>query len=252
MNDMMDLPRPIMLEGASNARDLGGWPAADGRRVRFGEVFRSASLGGLTEPDATTLGGIGLHSVVDLRSERERQRTPSRLDALPGVRVHFLPIDPSLGRSLHDIAALQDATGQDIMVLMRHAYVAYVLDWAHCYAILFDLLGQPANRPLLFHCTAGKDRTGVGAALVLAALGVPYEAIRADYLATNLLWQGGGEIAKLLPPVVADVLLRVHDELLDTAFATIRTMCGSVDAYLEERLGLNAARRGRLRDALLS
>ena len=87
--------------------------------------------------------------------------------------------------------------------------------------------------------------------MVLAALGVPYEAIRADYLATNLLWQGAGEIAKLLPPVVADVLLRVHDELLDTAFATIRSTYGSLDAYLEERLGLDATRRGRLRDALL-
>jgi protein-tyrosine phosphatase len=248
---MMDLPKPILLEGASNARDLGGWPAADGRSVRFGEVFRSASLAGLTEPDASTLGGIGLKSVVDLRSERERQRTPSRLDALPGVSVHFLPIDPSLGRPLHDIAALADASGQDIMALMRRAYVAYVLDWAHCYAALFELLLQTGRRPLLFHCTAGKDRTGIGAALVLAALGVPPDAIRADYLATNLLWQGAGEIAKLLPPVVADVLLRVHDELLDTAFATIRGTYGSLDAYLEERLGLDATRRGRLRDALL-
>lgn len=248
MYDATELPRSIVLEGASNVRDLGGWPAADGTHVRFGVVFRSASLGRLTGADAARLAATGLRTVVDLRGEAERKHAPSRLDSLPGVAVHFLPIDPSLGGPLRAIAAARE----DAMAMMQHAYTSYALDWPHRYAALFGLLAQPARRPLLFHCTAGKDRTGFGAPLLLAALGVEYEAIRADYLATDRLWQGDAEIRAALPPVVADVLLTVHGELLDVAFAAIRGAYGSLDVYLEQRIGLDAARREHLRAALLT
>ena len=249
---MNNLPRSIALEGASNLRDLGGWQAAAGGRVRFGAVFRSASLGRLTDADAATLAATGLRTVVDLRGERERHHAPSRLDSLPGVAVHWLPIDPSLGASLRDLAAAREATGEDAMGLMRRAYVAYALEWPHRYAAMFDLLLQEARRPLLFHCTAGKDRTGLGAALLLSALGVQQEAIRTDYLATNQHWAGEPELTALLPPAVAEVLLRVHAELLDAAFAAIHAGYGSLDAYFTQRIGLDAARRDQLREALLS
>ena len=250
MNDVQDLPISIPLQGASNLRDLGGWPAASGARVRFGQVFRSAALGRLTEADAGTLTATGLRTVVDLRGEPERR--PDLAPALPGVEVHALPIDPSLGTSLRDIAAARDATGADAMVLMRRAYAAYALDWPHRYAAMFDLLLQEERRPLLFHCTAGKDRTGFGAALLLAALGVGHEAIRADYLATNHLWQADPAITAALPPAVAEVLLRVHAELLDVAFDAIRGAHGSLDAYLATCIGLDEARRDCLRNALLT
>ncbi len=252
LDDSMDLPRSIALQGVSNARDLGGWPAAGGAHVRFGEVFRSASLGRLTDADAARLGATGLRTVVDLRGEKERQRAPSRLDALPGVAVHFLPIDPSLNGPSGEHVDIRTASGAVVLGLMRQAYVSYALTWSHCYAAMFDLLLQQARRPLLFHCTAGKDRTGFGAALLLAALGVPQEAVCADYLATNRLWQADDEIRAWLGPVASEVLLRVHGELLDAAFAAIRADCGSLDAYLERRIGLDEARRERLRAALLA
>lgn len=252
MNHAPDLPRQIVLEGASNVRDLGGWPAAGGGRVRFGTVFRAASLGRLTEADTATLAATGLRTVVDLRGEDEQEHKPSRLATLPGLAVHSLPIDPSLGVSLRDLAAVRRATGADAMGMMRRAYMAYALEWPHRYAAMFDLLLHEARRPLLFHCTAGKDRTGFGAALLLATLGVEEDAIRADYLATNRLWQGEPVLAALLPPAVGEVLLRVHAELLDTAFAAIRTAHGSLETYLAERIGLDAARRDRLRAALLT
>ena len=248
MTDDHQLPRSIALEGTSNLRDLGGWPAAEGGRVRFGAVFRSAALGRLTDADGAILAATGLRTVVDLRSDQEREQAPSRLHALPGVALHALPIDISLGIPLRDVVAAGSAKA---MVLMRRAYVAYALEWSHRYAALFDLLLHETRRPLLFHCTAGKDRTGFGAALLLAALGVPPDSIRADYLATNRLWQGEPEIEALLPPAVAEVLLRVHDDLLDVAFAAIRTAHGSVDAYLTRCIGLDEARRDRLRCALL-
>jgi protein-tyrosine phosphatase len=245
------LPRSLALQGASNVRDIGGWPAADGRTVRFGLVFRSAALGKLTARDVAALAATGLRTVCDLRGVAERRRAPSRLDNIPGLTSHALSIEPSLGASLRDVLATRIATGEDVMSLMRRAYIAYAMDWSHCYRAMFALLLEPTQRPLLFHCTAGKDRTGFGAALVLSAIGVPWEAVREDYMATNRLWRGDTELAALLPAHVADTLLRVHPELLDIAFRAIRAAYGTVDTYLKDRMGLDAPRRDDLRAALL-
>ena len=244
----IDLPRVLALEGASNVRDLGGWPAADGRRVRFGKVFRSASLATLTDDDVAALGEAGVRTVCDLRGEVERRRAPSRL---AGVATHAFCIEPSLRPSLSDLLATGTVTGPDVMALMRGAYTAYALEWSHRYRALFDLLLEENAPPLLFHCTAGKDRTGFGAALILAALGVGEEAVLEDYLATNRLWRADPEISSSLPEAVAEVLLRVHPELITAAFDAARGAHGTIEVYLEERIGLDAERRELLQEWLL-
>ena len=244
----IDLPRVLALQGASNVRDLGGYPAAEGRRVQFGKVFRSASLAALTDGDVAALAEAGIRTICDLRGELERQRAPSRLT---GVTTHALCIEPSLRPSLSELLATGTVTGEDVMALMRGAYTAYALEWSHRYRALFDLLLDEDAPPLLFHCTAGKDRTGFGAALILAALGVDEAVVLEDYLATNRLWRADPEIAASLPEAVAEVLLRVHPELITTAFDAVRDAHGTIDLYLEERIGLGPAQRERLRERLL-
>ena len=247
-----ELPRALLLEGASNVRDLGGWPTADGRRVAFGRVYRSAALARLTDADRVTLARIGLRTVCDFRGNRERERAPSQLHGLGGVDMHALPIEPTVGGSLSDILATREATGEDVLSLLRRAYLAYVFDCGHRYAAMFELILQGRDRlPLLFHCSAGKDRTGFGAALVLTALGVAWESVVEDYLATRRLWRSDPELARELPAAVADKLLGVHEELLDAAFDAIRREFGDTDQYFERVLGLDAGRRDRLRELLL-
>jgi protein-tyrosine phosphatase len=242
----MDLPRPIRLAGASNVRDLGGWPAAGGR-VRFGRVYRAAALSGLTAADAETLTALGVRIVCDLRGTVERDGAPVSLD---GASIHSLPIEPSVGASLRDILATRDATGEDVLALMHQAYTAYALEWAHRYRAIFDLLLQE-DGALLFHCSAGKDRTGFGAALILTALGVPRDAVMQDYLASNRLWRGEADIAVGLPTIIAAKLLQVHPELLETALSAIDGAYGGFDRYAELQLGLDASRRDQLRERLL-
>jgi protein-tyrosine phosphatase len=242
---LTELPRAIALIGASNVRDLGGWPAQGGR-VRFGCVYRAAALSGLTPEDARTLSALGIRTVCDLRGRAERTAAPSRLDS---IATQSLPIEPSVGASLRDILATRAATGEDVLSLLHKAYTAYALDWAHCYRAIFDLLLRD-EAPLLFHCSAGKDRTGFGAALILTALGVSREAVMADYLASNRLWRGETDIAAGLPRDIAAKLLLVHAALLETAFAAIESE-GGYDRYAEQRLGLDAARRQRLRERLI-
>ena len=246
-----DLPATIALECASNLRDLGGWRTADGKRVRAGLVFRAPALVGLSPADEAAIAALKLRIVCDLRGERESAASPV---AIAGARRVALPIEPSVGASLKDILRTGAATGHanapDMMGLLRDAYAAYALQYASHYATLFTLLLSDGGTPLLFHCSAGKDRTGFGAALLLTALGVAWDDVVADYLATNRLWRRETARGLDLPPDLRDVLLGAHADLLAAAFAAIRGAYGSVDAYLEQALGLDGYARTDLQARL--
>jgi protein-tyrosine phosphatase len=247
-----ELPRTITLANASNLRDLGGYPTADGRRVRHGLVFRAPALLALSEADIEAIAALGLRTTCDFRGVREREANPV---LIAGAQPVPLSIEPSVGAGLRDILRTGLATGhvspEEMLELLREAYQAYALQSFDRYRVLFDLLRDDANLPLLFHCSAGKDRTGFGAALLLSALGVSWDHILHDYLATNRLWRR--EIARNfdLPQPVKDTLLGAHAVLLTSAFDSVRGAYGSVDAYLERAIGLNAAARAELADRLL-
>lgn len=241
--DASNLPGSITLDGASNVRDLGGYAVEGGGRVRFGLVFRSASLAGLTQQARQDVAALGLRTIVDLRGTKEAAAWPT--PDFDGVARLALPIEPSVGASLRDLAATGRTTGEDAMDVMRRAYVAYVTDCAAQYRGLFARILDDDGTPLLFHCSAGKDRTGFGAALLLRLLGVSMDDVRNDYLATNRLWHGDSALAHELPPAMGAVLLRVHATLLDAAFAAIDDL-GGLDHYARTRLDLGPSERARL------
>jgi protein-tyrosine phosphatase len=248
----MDLPRAIPLENASNLRDLGGWPTHDGRRVRFGLVYRAPALIGLSPTDMRSIAALGLRTTCDFRGVKESAANPVVLD---GAAVQLLPIEPSVGAGLRDILRTGQASGhvspEDMLELLREAYVAYALTSFPRYRQVFALLAADENLPLLMHCSAGKDRTGFGAALLLTALGVDWPHVLQDYLATNTHWKR--EIAGFfdLPAPVKNALLSVHEPLLVAAFDAAREKFGGMDAYLAEAIGLDATARTRLADRLL-
>ena len=215
-------------------------------------LFRGAALSALSRGDETRLQALGLRTICDLRGRAERERSPSQLVNASGISVFSLPIEPSVGASLRDIEATREATGEDALTLMRKAYIAYAGEWSDQYRALIAHILRPGSLPLLFHCSAGKDRTGFGAALILTALGVPRETINLDYLATNRLWRSDSELASRLQSPVANVLLRVHPALLDAALEAILCEHKSIESYFEQRLGLNAAAREQLRKLLLA
>jgi protein-tyrosine phosphatase len=245
------LPRVVALQGCSNLRDLGGYRAADGRRVRLGRVFRSASLAGLTEADLTLFGATGIRTVCDLRGEREAARAPSRLPVAGAPEVVRLPIEPRVGASLRDLLAREEATGEDVQDLLRTAYAAYATDHLPRYRALFDLLLREERLPLLFHCSAGKDRTGFGAALLLTALCVPRDTVVADYLATNRIWKRERALPPDTPDDIREALLGAHQPLIESALDRAVAEHGSLEGLLENGLGLNRARLARLRTTLL-
>lgn len=235
--------RSLGLQGATNFRDLGGYPGLDGRPVRWRRLFRSNHLGHLTAEDQRALGTLGLRHVVDFRSPDEVQQTAAA--RLPDVVLHALPIEPVIGAQLRSrLADGRGPTAADTAALMQDLYGEFVRLHTARFRALFDRLLE-VDEPLVFHCSAGKDRTGLAAALLMSALGVPQPLIEEDYQLTNRLWRMERAGQPFPEPVIA-VLESADLAFLRAAFDTIATEFGGMERFLLEQMGLDAARRARL------
>jgi protein-tyrosine phosphatase len=257
------------LTGAPNARDLGGLVGAEGRPVRPGALIRASGLGRLVDDDLPTLGKLGIACVVDLRAASEIEvAPPDRLVGEPRV-VHIPVHDPAhpvftyvsavmLG---HDLAAYEALAREGTTGAMEAIYRWFVSSpvASEAFTRAVREVAEPGNLPLLFHCSAGKDRTGWLSVILLTALGVDAAAIRADYLRTNDLADGVNESimgAMLVrrPGLDLDAIrpvLEARESYLDAAYDEVRTRYGDMDTYLRDALGIDAAMVTALRDRLL-
>jgi len=235
--------RHLNLTGASNFRDLGGYPAADGRRVRWRQIFRSNHLGHVTEADIRILRSLGLRSAFDFRGLEERALATC---ALEEIEVHSLPIEPTVtAELLSRLAASGSVSPADALEVMRNSYRDYVRQSTPSYRALFAHLIED-RAPLVIHCTAGKDRTGFACALILHALGVSDEMISEDYLLTNRYYRRDPTAGSDLPDDVRQVLGTVQAGFLAAAFEAIDADYGDLESYLRDGLGLRAAEREQL------
>jgi protein-tyrosine phosphatase len=238
--------RSLRFAGAPNFRDLGGYQGLEGRTVRWRRRFRSDHLGALTPQDLATLTaevGPALR-VCDFRGVSERETAAC---CVPGAAVHSLPIEPTVVQRLTDLIAAGHAlTPADTVGLMQITYRDFVRENTPRFAALFAHLLQAHDAPLVFHCTAGKDRTGFAAALILLSLGVPQDDVMHDYLLTNTHLPVAPAARGGLPEAVVGVLYRVQEEFLAAAFDAVREGYGGMDAYLAKGLGLGPAERRQL------
>jgi protein-tyrosine phosphatase len=242
-----------------NFRDLGGYPAAVGRTVRWGCVYRSDGLDQLTDADVETLAQRGIRLVCDLRNDREVADAPSRLPDRPDLRSLRFPIGGDTGETA---SILELILGGEIREFgtraMADLYVAVLETGADTFAHLVRLAADPANHPMVFHCTAGKDRTGVAAALLLGALGVSDEDLLDDYELTAV-HRSRRRIEQLRPTLEAagvDVAavrayLSAERPVLAATLAQLRARWGSIDTYLIDRGGLRPDELTRARASLL-
>ena len=244
--DACDFPYVVPLQGGSNFRDLGGYRAADGRMVRRGAVFRSAHLGGLTNEDRRQLGKLGVRTIVDLRGVDEAAETPHLIDGLD-CRVVGAHIEPQLGEKLRVAVADGTATPFVVMQFLTDHYRDYPRRCAPGFRTLFATLSDGSHRPLVFHCTAGKDRTGFASALILHALGVADEVIAEDYLLTNRHYKRDVSSASDLPADVLDAIGNVEASYLAAAFEAVGSEYGDLETYLRDGLKLGTAERTALK-----
>ena len=235
--------RHLDLQGASNFRDLGGYPTSDGRIVRWRQIFRSNHLGHLTESDIAVVRALKLRSAFDFRGIEERAAAACVLNE---IEVHSLPIEPTVVAALRARLAAGSLSAADAREIMRQSYRDYVRhSTASFRALLAHLLDDRA--PLVIHCTAGKDRTGFACALVLHALDVSDEVIAEDYLLTNRYFLRDPTSASELPDDVRQAIGSVEASFLAAAYEAVRADYGDLECYLRDGLALDAPERAALK-----
>jgi len=260
-----DARRQPALEGARNFRDLGGYRSLDGRRVRWGQLYRSGALADLTVAGQEQVAALGIRTALDFRSPAERRREPSPWDVGSVATLHW---DYDFGDvSLRGIlAASSDFSVAGMRAAMLELYRRLPDLFAAPYAGLFEQLAH-GQLPLVFHCAAGKDRTGVAAALVLASLEIPHATIISDYTLTNTAidletvlarrWRNSIGVANdhahlsQITPEVRRPLLEARPEYLQAALEQMQSAHGSLQGYLAERLGVSTEALREIRARLL-
>jgi len=245
--------RRLAFEGLQNFRDLGGYPTADGGHTVWGQIFRSDSLHKLTPSDLDAFDRTGVRVVYDLRGDDERATHPNPVDSIQLAVVG----QPRDGNRPNDSIAFSAAS--DGERLLRDLYLGMLVHSAEQFGQLLNGLVDPQNRPAVFHCHAGKDRTGIVAALLLLALGVDREVILDDYELTRhyrTLDHQQDSLARLLdvgmsPEAAAGVLTAPRWAMRD-AIDAMDTEHGGIDAYLTGRAGMSPSALRELRAALVT
>jgi len=248
----------IPLEGAFNFRDIGGYETSDGRTVKKGHIYRSDGLAALTANDHERLKQIGLRLVIDLRAPAEVEQAPDKLPDDNPPEYLNLPVSRE---DFDTVATLERLKKGDTSwfsdTFMTDGYIQNVDLFSDTWGIIFTRMAEENGRPAVFHCTAGKDRTGILAALILLALGVPEETIIHDHgLSNKYIKEKLGKIFEYLrslgvdPESISDYFNAPRDAM-EATLDHIRSVYGSAEEYLITRAGVKPGVLNKLKEDLL-
>lgn len=246
--------RYVRLDGTVNCRDIGGYTTKDGRHVRWGKIYRSDALSKLSARDLKKLEELAISVIADFRGPYEVKAAPDRLP-VGATRISLPAGSEHIGDSAHKSIFNQMTADSSLT-----GFYSNTKPFGERYKPVFDaLLKLNKDSALLFHCTAGKDRTGIVAALILYALGVDGDTIMLDYLATNEYRRA--ENAKLIPAIakgygiserVATNMMAASEEYLLAAYNALLQQYGSVDTFLEKEMGLDKEKLEKLKALYLT
>ena len=265
----VDHSRVVPLEGQANFRDIGGYRTTDGRSVRWGEVYRSGRLDELSGPDVARLDSLGIRTVVNFLTPAEIEHDGA--DRLPdGVREIPLPIASGNAEELLAVVNQARRTGDFSLLpptINPGIHQLLIKEATAEYAALLRAAADPANRPLVLHCSHGIHRTGTASAILLSALGVPWETVREDYLLSNVYRAGeveerlaqlremSAELQGIAPEEVdmagANAFYILDGSYIDASLDEAVARHGSMDDYIRDGLGISDDDIQRLRATLL-
>ncbi|MGG7176712.1 tyrosine-protein phosphatase [Clostridium paraputrificum] len=252
----------IPFKGVHHFRDIGGYKSEDGRRVKWNTFFRADKLSSLTVKDIEYFKALGIRTILDLRSPTEVKSMPDpKIDGIDYINISGMPeLDETKDNfDMMSIFKLKSSSDFDATEFLMKGYKTMVFN-NPAYKELVDCIENEERVPIVFHCSAGKDRTGFGAALILSILGVSEETIMEDYLLTNIYRKPINDKTieavkdKISNPKhleVLKVMLEVKKELLEASFKSIRGKYGNMDTYLEKEYGLTKKKRKEIKNRFL-
>ncbi|MEY8350953.1 tyrosine-protein phosphatase [Bacillus cereus] len=252
--------RRLPLQGAYNFRDLGGYETSDGRKVKWGKLYRSEELAGLTEWDIAYLQQSGLKLICDYRTDFEVTHKPN--PSIAGARQVCLPVMQDIAKDLNineffqvgDLSML--GKPGEYLVKMNQGFV----EGNEAFVRFLQFAQDPKNLPLVNHCTAGKDRTGFGSALLLLLLGVPEETVMQDYLLSNgfreklnqkMMAFLGAKLQNEESKEILGAMFEARAEYLQAAIDEIKRAFGNVENYAEKGLGFTKDQLENMKALLL-
>jgi len=242
------------MESIINFRDFGSYSTSNGTHIKKGLLYRSGDLSKATDTDLEYLSSLDIKTICDLRSESERKNEPDRVPTARPFTFFNIPMRPIIdyhARSLRRLVSLMfgEERHLDYIAESRQAYREYAINYLPQLKALFQRISEPENLPLLIHCSAGKDRTGVVSSLIQLVLGVPLETVMEDYLKTNeymnvykkdvyrrlsRLGIFGIPWKKMYGPLFA-----ARSDFLNAAIAQVKEEFGAVDEWFRRGLGLS-------------
>lgn len=253
------------FKGVANFRDIGGYPAAGGHKIKHGVIFRSGELSGLTPEDQQNLANLNIGYEVDLRTDAERSANPSqwgkKAPQLISIPVGMARDGKTLDARMRQLMQVKDA--EEAKTRMQESTASLAIDGA---ADIGKVLGElaRANGPALVHCTAGKDRTGVTIAVLMTLLGASREDVYHEYMRSNesieaqfqrqkIREQTGKDVNGLsgLNPTILRPMMGTDASYLDAMFHEIDAKYGSFDAYTQRGLGITSPQVSQLRKNLI-
>ena len=259
----MNAKAELRLKGAPNFRDLGGYTTSDGRKVKSGRVFRSEGLNQLATEDYAALHELGIQLICDLRSDYERASKPTMWPQHLMPRTLVMDVNADLRAGKSDLWEMlrTDPTERGVLAMMMHVYKFVPDALGKHLGKFFKAVVDEEQLPLILHCSAGKDRTGVLSAVLLMTLGVPRETAVADYMKTHEYRDAvklKKKVVELMLPIlgtappedVVEIMAGVHPDYLNASFNTIDTQYGSITRYMESA-GVTSAQIDKFRSMML-
>jgi protein-tyrosine phosphatase len=245
------------LEGGRNFRDLGGYRTLDGRRVKWGKLYRSGSMARLTLADSDRLSKLAIKTVCDLRTVQERTAEPNKWCEAAKIRYWAREHSDNFGE-LRKVMVSGLSTPEMARAAMIAGYRHLPFEQAPAHQVLFNRLAA-GEVPLVFNCAAGKDRAGTAAALILSALGVPRETVVDDYVLTDRVVdleaifmdrKRKNELTDQSRGVVT-AILKADGSYLHAALDAVQEKHGTIAAYLRDALGITEEALFAMRQSLL-
>ena len=252
--------RRLPFAGTRNFRDLGGYRGAEGRRIKWGALYRSGRLDELTKDDQQYFSNLNISLICDFRREDEQIRCPSRLPEGSDIHVVDLPIAAGSNQRFLEELESRQSNDDAMKSIMEDIYLDFAKNQTERYGEMFQHMLDDETEGVLIHCTAGKDRTGFGTALILAVLGASIDTIMADYLLTGQYFPIEHEMRTMAQKYEIPVdfymqtmrpVFEVHPQYLKAAFDEIEKEYGTMDRYIREALGVTDNMQSELRAKFL-